>query len=398
MSAKLPVDRFFKVITTEGADSADILLYGAIGQDKWWSDDTTEPLTDLAVSQAIKDLEKDYDRINIRINSPGGSMYHGNAIITAMRSSSAEIHTYNDGLAASMAGDIWIAGTHRHMATNSLLMIHAPSSYAYGTAKEMRQEAEVLDKFEFTAIAVMAEATGKSTEDIKKEFYDYEDHWFTAPEVVDMSLITEVEEYEAQDMPTDAEKMTMGQMVKYFADKGDAQAKAWLNGIQERFQNVFSKRTKVAKTIPNIKKEEEMDIDSIIAACESGELNLVALQDKLKTVTPTPPAPPAPAPEPTKTATPAPAPADDLDAKIAKALATQLKPLQEENATLKNQIEKLSKAPAADPAKIEGQQGGDAGGEGFEELDAFDNLMNDAAKTGEVIRVTGSGSGRRPKK
>jgi len=108
-------NEYFRVMTdTSEPGAADVYLYGYIGQEKWWDDDPTEALTDLAVVKAIKDLEKSYSRINIRINSPGGSVMHGDPIISAIRNSTADIHTYNDGMAASMAFDIWVAGKNRH--------------------------------------------------------------------------------------------------------------------------------------------------------------------------------------------------------------------------------------------------------------------------------------------
>lgn len=396
MSKKL--DKYYKVIAVENSDSADILLYGYIGQEKWWDDDPTEPLTDLAFAQTIKDLEQKFDRINVRINSPGGSMYHGNAIITAMQNSKAEIHTYNDGMAASMAGDIWIAGAVRHMAKNALLMIHAPSSYARGTAKQLRQEADVLDKFEYTAIAVMAAATGETDEAIKKSYYDYEDHWFTAPDVQEMKLISTVEDYEAQEVPQDADKMTMSQLVKRFADKGDEQAKRWMQGFQNYLNNVIGKRTTVAKTvIDNTQKVKKMEsIDDILKAVDDGKINPVDLQDRLKAHKPTASTPAPPPAEPVKEAAPAP---ESTEAMLYRLLTAKLKPLQDENAALKNQVAKLEKAPAAAPAKIDTDPAKtETFEDGFDELDAFNMAVEKAAATGEKIRVTGSGVSRKPKK
>jgi len=114
--------KYFRIAATEADKStAEIYLYGYIGQEKWWDDDPTEALTDLEVVRAIRDLEQEYSRINVRINSPGGSVMHGDPIITALRNSKAEIHTYNDGMAASMAFDIWLAvppGTSRRIASS----------------------------------------------------------------------------------------------------------------------------------------------------------------------------------------------------------------------------------------------------------------------------------------
>jgi len=279
-------DKYFKVISTEDGTEADILLYGVIGQDFWWDEELNkESITDLAFVKTMKELEAKYDRINIRINSPGGSMYHGNAIVTAIQTSKAEVHVYNDGMAASMAADIWLSAPHRHMAKNSLLMIHSPSSWVVGTAKEMREEADILDKFEHTAIAVMADTTSLSEEEIKKQFYDYKDHWLTAKEVEEMNLISKVEDYETEGLPTDIEKMSFQDVMKYFEEKGDGPDKSFLDNLKEKWTAMFSRRMSTSIHIPT--KEDPFDmknIDDIIKEVEEGNLNKVDLLERLGAV------------------------------------------------------------------------------------------------------------------
>lgn len=220
-------DKYFRVVTDERNGVGEIFLYGFIGQNYWWGDEDMkeESITDLSFVRALREMERQYDRIDIRINSPGGSVLHGDPIITAMRSSPAEIHTYVDGMAASMAADIWLAGKVRHMASNSKLMIHSTSTIAFGTAQDMRSAAEELDKFDETAIATFAAVTGKDKEEIRAAFYDYRDHWLTADEAKDWGLIEDVDTYETQPLVNDPEKMTHAQLMQRFARK--AQEAEW---------------------------------------------------------------------------------------------------------------------------------------------------------------------------
>jgi hypothetical protein len=265
-------------------------------------------------------------------------MFHGNAIIAAMKNSSAEIHTWNDGLAASMGGDIWLAGTVRHMAKNSLLMIHSPSSWAFGTAKDLRNEAEVLDKFEETAIVVMAEATGLSESEVKDTYYDYEDHWLTAKECEAVGFISKVEDFEAQSMITDVDKMSYQQIVNHFAKKGDVQAKSWLQQIKEKVEKTFQKRIKTK--ISNTKIQKMNSIDDIIKEVEAGNLNKVALLDRLNQSTPTE----IETPEKVETPTPSEETTNPDTAKIEK--------LESKIENLTKQIEDLKKEPASSPSKV----------------------------------------------
>lgn len=209
--SQLNNDKYFRVIAAANGEAADLYLYGYIGQMGWESSD--EDITDLAVTRAIRELENEYSRINIRINSPGGSVLHGDPIVTAIKNSKAEIHTYVDGMAASMAFDIWVSAKNRHVSAHSKLMVHATSTIAFGTAKDMRAAADMLDKFDETSIASFSAATGMSEEEARSRFYDYEDHWLTAKDAQAMGLIEKIEDYAVANPVTEPEKLTFRQLL-----------------------------------------------------------------------------------------------------------------------------------------------------------------------------------------
>jgi ATP-dependent Clp protease protease subunit len=201
---------YFRVVAEKGKDYAEIYMYGYVGQMGF---DPEEDITDIAVVKAIRDLEKQVSRINIRINSPGGSVLHGDPIVTAIKNSNAEIHTYVDGMAASMAFDIWVSSKNRHASAHSKLMVHATSTIAFGTAKDMRAAADMLDKFDETSIASFSAATGMTEEEARERFYDYEDHWMTAKDALAMGLIAEVEDYAVANVVSEPEKLTFRQLL-----------------------------------------------------------------------------------------------------------------------------------------------------------------------------------------
>jgi len=138
---KAQKNNYFKVVTTENGGIPEILLYGIIGQERWWEEDKSASITDIEFVKTLRKLEEKHDKINLRINSPGGSMYHGNAIISAIISSKAEITGYNDGLCASMAADIWIACHKREMPDHTILMVHSALGFTLGNAKDHRNSA-----------------------------------------------------------------------------------------------------------------------------------------------------------------------------------------------------------------------------------------------------------------
>ena len=80
--------------------------------------------------------------IKLRINSYGGSVFAGMAILDTIRNLKSEVHTYIDGAAASAATIISVAGKKRYIGKNSLMLIHQLSSGSYGKFSEMEDDME----------------------------------------------------------------------------------------------------------------------------------------------------------------------------------------------------------------------------------------------------------------
>lgn len=146
--AKSASKDWIRVTNEAGSREATIYIYDEIS---WFG-----VLAEDVVSQ-IQDL--DVDKIHVRINSPGGSVFEGVAIANILKAHKAKIVTYNDSLCASIATIIFLSGDERHVADNSLFMMHKPSSIVWGTADEMRQEAEVLDMIEGTLLTTYENAS-----------------------------------------------------------------------------------------------------------------------------------------------------------------------------------------------------------------------------------------------
>ena len=332
------VEDYYKVITSESGDTAEILLYGYIGQEDYWGEDPEKDITDAAFAKSMRELEKNNTRINVRINSPGGSMYHGNAIITAIQNSSAEVHTYNDGLAASMGADIWLSSKNRHMADNSVLMIHGPAGGCYGTAKKMRQKADALDAFEEGIVAMMLKATDMSEEDIRKEFYDGEDHYLSIKKCEEYGFLTEdAEKYESENnLPADIDKMSYEDIVKHFDTKNDKESKGILSRLADKFYSSITNRVKSAPTVTQ--NTEDMKVEEFnkeVGEQYTHEDFVKCLEDAGYTVT-------------------APVAEKSVEEKIADAVKAANDARDQEIADLKADIAKLGKAPEGEvtiPAK-----------------------------------------------
>lgn len=166
-------------------DSYDLLVYGDIGE-SWWSDSVTAK----AVVEQLNALDANVTTINVRINSYGGSVADGLAIYNALKRHPAHKAVSVDGVAMSSASLIAMAGDTRAIPPTSLLMIHAPWGGIAGNAKEMRQYADILDKFSESMADAYVEASGQSRDEILALLTDGEDHYYTGEEAVAAGFAT----------------------------------------------------------------------------------------------------------------------------------------------------------------------------------------------------------------
>ncbi len=164
---------------------AEIYIYDVIVDYAWDEDETT-------AKGFIDDLKALGEKtpIDLHINSPGGSVFAGIAIHNAIKRHAGEVRVFIDGLAASIASVVALAGDAVIMPENALFMIHDPASGAWGTAEDMRKAAEVLDKAKMAIAAVYIEATGLDPETIDRLMS--EETWMTAAEAFDYRFITEI--------------------------------------------------------------------------------------------------------------------------------------------------------------------------------------------------------------
>ena len=124
--------------------------------------------------------------IRLHINSPGGSVFDGVAIYNLLKASGKTVKGKVMGVAASIASVILMAADEIDMPANAMLMVHAPSGGVWGTAEEMREMADVLDKVQSSLVATYAKRTGKSEDEINALLA--KDTWLTAAEAKELGF------------------------------------------------------------------------------------------------------------------------------------------------------------------------------------------------------------------
>lgn len=165
-------------------DAAEVLLYDVIGEDFWGG------ISAKTFREQVKAIKA--RTLSLRVNSPGGSVLEAAAMLQALDEFRGRIEVSIDGLAASAATLVMMAGDTISAATNALVMIHNPWAGAVGTADEMRRTADLLDKVREQILDRYA-ARGKLTREEFAAAMDAET-WYTGKEAVDTGLVDGVTE------------------------------------------------------------------------------------------------------------------------------------------------------------------------------------------------------------
>jgi len=169
------------------ADSATIYLYGVIDQ---------------YFGISAEDIAKELDAlkgkaVTLRINSPGGDVFDGRAMYSAIRQH-GNVTAQIDGLAASAATYVAMAAQSVAIVEGGFMMIHNAWTLAFGNKNDFTELAGLLDKFDQSIASDYMKKTGKSAEEIAA-MMDAET-WMSAQEALDMGFVDSV----LQDVPVDS--------------------------------------------------------------------------------------------------------------------------------------------------------------------------------------------------
>jgi len=157
------------------ADSADVYLYDEIG---YWGVSAKDFVDEIS---AIG-----HPHLTLHINSPGGEVFDGVAIYNAIKSHPANVTVKVDGLAASAASFIAMAGDTVEVAKNATMMIHDGLGMCIGNAADMRVLADLLDKTSDNIASIYAERAGGAVETWREAMRA--ETWYTASEAVEAKL------------------------------------------------------------------------------------------------------------------------------------------------------------------------------------------------------------------
>ena len=175
-------------VTAKNDNEAEILLYDEIAD---FDSEGWGVVSAKGLINKIKALGK-VSNITLRINSIGGDVFEAQAMYNYLKAHPANVTVRVDGLAASAASVVAMAGNKIIMPTNALMMIHNPSGGVWGEADDMRDTAEILDKVRDTIANVYVARTGLDREKVISMMA--EESWLTATEAHELKFCDEVEE------------------------------------------------------------------------------------------------------------------------------------------------------------------------------------------------------------
>lgn len=237
-------------------NKAEIMILGDIGSSWWASVDTKRIREELARIDNV-------DEIILRIDSPGGSVFAGIGLYSYLKDHKAKKKVYIDGMCASIATVIAMAGDEIYMNNASQFMIHNPWTIAIGEAKELRHDAEVLDGIRDSVINAYTTKCKLSKEDLIKAMD--KTTYYKAEEALKAGFITEITHV------TDA---------KNYAECWDTTYEKYENRYsQPSNENIEKKETKM--TLDELMKNHPEVYNQVVEKSKAAERDRIKALDGL---------------------------------------------------------------------------------------------------------------------
>ena len=171
------------LVRNEAETDATLYIYDVI--DPWWG------VSAQNVAQAIAGLDA-ATTLHLRINSPGGDVFEGRAIRTAIQQHKGKTVAHIDGLAASAATTIADGADEVEITPGGFYMIHNGWTWMYGNKHDCRKTADLLDKIDAAIVADYASRTGLDMAQLVQWMDD--ETWFSAEEAVEHGFASRIME------------------------------------------------------------------------------------------------------------------------------------------------------------------------------------------------------------
>lgn len=171
--------KFWNFIKNEDTSDTELIFNAPISEETWWGDEITPALF-------RDELSKVSGNLTVWLNSPGGDVFAASQIYTMLRNHNGKVTVKIDGLAASAASVVAMAGDETLISPTGMIMIHNPMTYASGNKSDMEQAIRLLDEVKESIINAYARKTKLSRDKISG-LMD-EETWFNAEKALQLGF------------------------------------------------------------------------------------------------------------------------------------------------------------------------------------------------------------------
>ena len=174
------MNKFWNWVRNEDTGVSELIFNGPISEDTWFGDEITPAMFRNELAKVSGDL-------TVWLNSPGGDVFAASQIYTMLRNHKGKVTVKIDGIAASAASVVAMAGDETLIAPTGMLMIHNPSTVAFGNKEAMQKAIELLDEVKESIINAYEEKSGLSRSKIARMMD--EETWLNAKKAQSLGLV-----------------------------------------------------------------------------------------------------------------------------------------------------------------------------------------------------------------
>ena len=172
--------KFWNWVKNEETNEKELIFNGPISQDTWYGDEITPAIF-------RDELAKISGNLTVWLNSPGGDVFAASQIYTMLRNHKGKVTVKIDGIAASAASVVAMAGDETLISPTGMLMCHNPATIAMGNRADMEKAIELLDEVKESIINAYEEKSGLSRAKIA-HMMD-EETWLNAKKALNLGFV-----------------------------------------------------------------------------------------------------------------------------------------------------------------------------------------------------------------
>jgi len=173
-------NKFWNWVRNEDTGETELVFNGAISEDTWFGDEITPAMF-------RNELSKVNGNLTVWLNSPGGDVFAASQIYTMLKNHNGKVTVKIDGIAASAASVVAMAGDETLIAPTGMIMIHNPATAAFGNKEAMEQAIRLLDEVKESIINAYETKSHISRGKIAKMMD--EETWLNAKKAQSLGLV-----------------------------------------------------------------------------------------------------------------------------------------------------------------------------------------------------------------